>query len=147
MDLWTCRSIFMWYGAVCPWAMFARNDVIPIYRLVFLGVLVLLLRRIPVIYAMHMHIKQIDQKRRALFVGFFGPIGVSAIFYLYVSLDFLREMNAHGEHREDAARLEDIMTVVVWFLAICSIVCIRCLCLMSILSCVTDLASIDCAWY
>lgn len=121
----------MWYGAVCPWAMFARNDVIPIYRLVFLGVLILLLRRIPVIYAMHKHIEQIDQRRQAFFVGFFGPIGVSAIFYLYISLEFLREMNANGEHREDAARLEDIMTVVVWFLAICSIVSNHYFCLMS----------------
>ena len=124
----------MWYGAVCPWAMFARNDVIPLYRLVFLGVLILLLRRIPVVYAMHKYIKQIDQKRRALFVGFFGPIGVSAIFYLYISLEFLREMNVGGEYREDAARLQDIMTVVVWFLAICSIVSIGYLRLKLILS-------------
>ena len=121
----------MWYGAVCPWAMFARNDVIPIYRLVFLGLLILLLRRIPIIFAMHKHIEQIDQRRQALFVGFFGPIGVSAIFYLYISLEFLREMNVEGEYREDAARLQDIMTVVVWFLAICSIVRIRYLYLMS----------------
>ena len=56
---------------------------------------------------------------------------ISAIFYLYISLEFLREMNVEGEYREDAARLQDIMTVVVWFLAICSIVRIRYLYLMS----------------
>ena len=102
--------------------MFAHNNVIPLYRLVFLGILILLLRRIPVILALYRHIEQIEHKRHALFVGFFGPVGVSAIFYLYISLEFLREMKIEDETREDAVRLEEVMTVVVWFLAICSIV-------------------------
>ena len=60
------------------------------------------------------------------FVGFFGPIGVSAIFYLYLTVEFLRtvtvEGNGEGEQREDARKLEETVTVVVWFIAICSIV-------------------------
>lgn len=55
-------------------------------------------------------------------MGYFGPIGVSSVFYLYVSLEFLREITVDGVVREDAARLEEVMTVVVWFLAICSMV-------------------------
>ena len=112
----------MWFGAVCPWTSFAHTDVIPIYRLVFLGVLILLFRRIPEIFAMHLHIDHITQTRQALFVGFFGPIGVSAIFYLYISIDFLRGITVDGQVREDAVRLTEVMTVVIWFLAICSIV-------------------------
>ena len=115
-------SVFMWFGAVCPWASFLSNDVIPLYRLVFLGILVLLFRRLPVVYAMHWKIHQIEEKQQALFVGFFGPIGVSAVFYLYISLEFLSEITVDGVVRGDAVRLQDIMTVVVWFLAICSIV-------------------------
>ena len=115
-------SIFMWFGAVCPWYEFAHNDVIPIYRLIFLGILVLLFRRIPIVYLLHQQIWQVESKRQALFAGFFGPIGVSSVFYLYVSLEFLREVTVDGAVREDAARLEDIMMVVIWFLAICSIV-------------------------
>jgi NhaP-type Na+/H+ or K+/H+ antiporter len=115
-------TIFIWFGAVCPWAEFAHNNVIPIYRLIFLGILVLLLRRLPIVYAMHKYIPQIEQKRQALFVGFFGPIGVSAIFYLYVSLEFLRKIKVDGEVREDAQFLIEVMNVVIWFLCICSIV-------------------------
>ncbi|KAL9101525.1 MAG: hypothetical protein Q9163_003221 [Psora crenata] len=122
IDMLLNLSIFMWFGAVCPWASFAHNDVIPIYRLIFLGVLILLFRRIPVIFALHWNISQIRHKRQALFVGFFGPIGVSAVFYLYISLGFLRQIAKDGHTREDAARLEDIFTVVIWFLAVCSIV-------------------------
>lgn len=112
----------MWFGAVCPWATFVHNDVIPIYRLVFLGVLILLFRRVPTVYAMHWKITQIEEKQQALFVGFFGPIGVSAVFYLYISLDFLGQVTVDGVIREDASRLADIMRVVIWFLAMCSIV-------------------------
>lgn len=116
-------SIFMWFGAVCPWSSFVHNDIIPIYRLMFLGVLVLLFRRLPIIYAMHWKITQIERKRHALFVGFFGPIGVSAIFYLYISLDFLGLVKTGDDvPRQDATRLSETMTVVIWFLAICSIV-------------------------
>jgi len=115
-------SIFMWFGAVCPWTMFLNNDVIPIYRLIFLGILVLLFRRVPIVYAMHSKIRQIEEKRQALFVGFFGPIGVSAVFYLYISLEFLHEITVDGVERKDAVRLGEVMTVVIWFLAICSIV-------------------------
>lgn len=115
-------SVFIWFGAVCPWASFAHSDVIPVYRLVFLGVLILLLRRIPTIYAMHGKIWQIEGLRQMLFTGYFGPIGVSAVFYLYITVQFLGEVTVDGVVREDAARLAEVTMVIVWFLAICSIV-------------------------
>jgi NhaP-type Na+/H+ or K+/H+ antiporter len=71
---------------------------------------------------MHKFIHQIEEKRQAIFVGFFGPIGVSAIFYLYISLEFLRDIQVDGVQRGDAAKLSEVMTVIIWFLAICSIV-------------------------
>lgn len=44
IDMLLNLAIFMWYGAVCPWTSFAHNSVIPIHRMVFLGILILLLR-------------------------------------------------------------------------------------------------------
>jgi sodium/hydrogen antiporter len=126
IDMLLNLSVFIWYGAVCPWVSFRVNDVIPIYRLIFLGVLILLFRRVPVVLAMHRYIPEIEHFHQAAFVGFFGPIGVSAIFYLYVSLDFLNNVTVDGipgeAVREDAKRLQEVMRVVIWFLAICSIV-------------------------
>lgn len=122
IDMLLNLSIFMWFGAVCPWTMFLNNDVIPIYRLIFLGILILLFRRVPIVYAMHSKIRQIEEKRQALFVGFFGPIGVSAVFYLYISLEFLHGITVDDVERKDAVKLGEVMTVVIWFLAICSIV-------------------------
>jgi NhaP-type Na+/H+ or K+/H+ antiporter len=120
-------AVFVWFGAVCPWYEFAHNNVIPLYRLVFLGILILLIRRPPVVLLMHKKIHQIEEWRQALFVGFFGPIGVSAIFYLYVSLEYLRtSVQDHGHERADAKRLGETMNVVIWFLVICSVVCSHC---------------------
>jgi len=122
IDMLLNISVFMWYGAIAPWASFRVNDVVPISRLIPLGILILLFRRIPMVFLIHKQIPEIEEFRQAAFVGFFGPIGVSAIFYLYVSVDFLRQITVDGVVREDAAHLEDVMRVVIWFLAICSIV-------------------------
>lgn len=123
IDMLLNVSIFVWFGAVCPWYDFAHNHVIPIYRLIPLGILVLLLRRPPILWGMHKKIHQVEEKRQALYVGFFGPIGVSAIFYLYVSLEYLHTLkDENGEVRKDAEHLGEVMNVVIWFLCICSIV-------------------------
>jgi sodium/hydrogen antiporter len=44
------------------------------------------------------------------------------VFYLYVSLEFLGQVKVDGEVREDAQKLQDVMVIVIWFLAISSIV-------------------------
>lgn len=44
IDMLLNLAIFIWFGSICPWASFADNDIIPIYRLIFLGILILLLR-------------------------------------------------------------------------------------------------------
>jgi sodium/hydrogen antiporter len=118
-------AIFLWFGAVCPWSSFAHNDVIPIYRLIALGVLVLVFRRMPVVFAMQRYIHQIEQFSHAAFVGFFGPIGVSAIFYLSITREFLLDgVLVDGMPRADAQKAADTAYIVVWFLVICSIVCL-----------------------
>ena len=124
IDMLLNVSVFMWYGAVCPWHKFVSNDVIPIYRLIPLGIMVLLFRRLPMVLTYHhFHlIHQIDEIRHALFVGFFGPIGVSAMFYLYISREFLAEIEVADHERADAQKLGEIIEVVVWFLIMCSII-------------------------
>jgi sodium/hydrogen antiporter len=97
--------------------------VVPIYRLVGLGILVLILRRLPFLLALHKMIPQIENIQQAVFIGFFGPVGVSAVFYLLVAVKFVETLNVDGEPREDVKHLAEVITVVVWFLVICSVVC------------------------
>lgn len=122
MEMLLNLAVFMWFGAVCPWDSFWSADVIHPGRLIAIGVLVLLLRRIPTILGLHRFIRQIQGRNQALFVGYFGPIGVSAIFYLYVGLEFLETMSSDDGQRDDVKKLGDNMMVVIWFLVICSIV-------------------------
>ncbi|KAI1633927.1 Sodium/hydrogen exchanger family-domain-containing protein [Biscogniauxia mediterranea] len=124
IDMLLNVAIFMWYGAVCPWQSFLTNNVIPIYRLIPLGILILLFRRLPFILALHKKIPQIGGIRQAIFMGFFGPIGCSAIFYLYATLEFIDTLNPDGgdEPRWDVANLKEEVMVIVWFLTICSVV-------------------------
>lgn len=123
IDMLLNVSVFMWYGAVCPWHKFVANNVIHIFRLIPLGIMVLLFRRLPMVLLYHKLklIHQIEDIRRALFVGFFGPIGVSAIFYLYISREFLRTIEISGHERADTKRLGECIEIIVWFLVICSI--------------------------
>ncbi|KAL2359142.1 hypothetical protein RJZ56_008023 [Blastomyces dermatitidis] len=124
IDMLLNLFVFMWFGAVCPWGKFLQNDVISIHRLIFLGILILLFRRIPIIFAMHRYIRQIEHFRQAAFVGFFGPIGVSGIFYLYISREYLSRWivpDGSGRVREDAIALSEEIEVIVWFLVVCSI--------------------------
>lgn len=117
-------TVFLWYGAYLPWSGFAHSvPGLAAWRLVVLGVLVLL-RRLPWVFGMHKWIHKIRQVRQAVFVGFFGPIGVSAIFYLFVSLQFIEEhlSDDKGVPRSDVKDLGETIRVVVWFLAVCSIV-------------------------
>lgn len=128
LDMLLNLSVFMWFGAVCPWSSFLHNDVVSLARLIGLGILILLLRRLPVIFALHYQIWQIEAWQEMLYTGFFGPIGVSAIFYLYIAREFVSHITVTGENgtgevvRSDAAELAEVILEVVWFMSICSIV-------------------------
>ena len=80
-------------------------------------------------------IPQIDSLKHALFVGFFGPIGVSAVFNLGLVLEFFRLHNLDEEGDESGevergekdsrptfARMEEQIRVIVWFMVMSSIV-------------------------
>ncbi|KAL6881830.1 Sodium/hydrogen exchanger family domain-containing protein [Trichoderma longibrachiatum] len=124
IDMLLNVSIFLWYGAYIPWTEFRHNSLIPLYKLVPLGVLVLLVRRLPWIFGLHRWIHQITGTHQALFVGFFGPIGVSAVFYLFITLEFIEKYlsDEDGNPRGDVVHLGATVRIVVWFLAVCSVV-------------------------
>ncbi|KAM0551329.1 hypothetical protein ACHAPJ_008435 [Fusarium lateritium] len=124
IDMLLNVSIFLWYGAVIPWQAFHNNPVISTWQLAVLGILVLLLRRLPWVFGMHKWIHQIEEMKQAVFVGFFGPIGVSAIFYLFISLEFIEEhlSDEDGDPRSDVKDLGEMIRIIVWFLTVCSIV-------------------------
>lgn len=97
VDLVLNAGVFVYFGAILPFSQFAPSgDSFPEALLVghvtvgrlflFLG-LVLLLRRIPVVMALHAAggwcfplLPDVKTYAEALFVGHFGPMGVGALF-------------------------------------------------------------------
>jgi NhaP-type Na+/H+ or K+/H+ antiporter len=117
IDLILNMSMFIWLGAVCPWSAFTDSSIVPLPRLILLAILILALRRLPVILSLRPWVRHIHTTRDALFMGFFGPIGVSAIFYYCLCIEYL----ATFQGGEAMAGLAASMRVVVWFLIMTSV--------------------------
>jgi len=66
---------------------------------------------------------QIENFRHVFFIGYFGPMGVSALFYVYVALEFLNTIKFEDHIAEDAKHLQEAIVIIVWFLVLCSVVC------------------------
>ncbi|KAJ3578082.1 hypothetical protein NPX13_g2486 [Xylaria arbuscula] len=111
-------------GNVFTWDDWFRLETLDEYALTKRCLLVLLLRRPPFILGLHKKIPQIEGIRQATFMGFFGPIGCSAIFYLYVTIDFIEALSPNGmdEPRHDVKNLAEAVKVIVWFMVIVSVV-------------------------
>lgn len=123
LDMLINLAIFMWFGAVCPWYEFLHNHGrIPLYRLIVLGLLIIILRRLPIVWLTSGKIRQCQNLTHTLFMGYFGPIGVGAAFYLHVAMEFLHLVQVDGHVREDAEDLREVLHLVVWFIIMTSIV-------------------------
>ncbi|KAF2026885.1 hypothetical protein EK21DRAFT_73276 [Setomelanomma holmii] len=82
IDLLINLAFFVYFGAIIPWGQFNAPEVIGLspWRLVVLGILVLFLRRIPIMLILKPVIPDIKTWREASFAGHFGPIGVGGLF-------------------------------------------------------------------
>ncbi|KAK4512345.1 H(+)-transporting V0 sector ATPase subunit d [Mucor velutinosus] len=99
VDILLNLSIFVYIGLTMPWSAFSSDELqITVWRLVVLAILVLVLRRLPIVLTLYKWIPTIHNWREAVFTGWFGPIGVGAIFYYTVALEALPEdgPNAHA---------------------------------------------------
>ncbi|KIW03802.1 sodium/hydrogen antiporter, variant [Verruconis gallopava] len=94
IDLLINLAFFVYFGTIIPWEQF-NSDILGIspWRLVVVGILVLLFRRIPIMLLLKPVIPDIKTWREALFAGHFGPIGVGALF---VSILARAEMETEG---------------------------------------------------
>ncbi|BEI91478.1 uncharacterized protein CcaverHIS019_0402980 [Cutaneotrichosporon cavernicola] len=95
-------GIFLFIGAIMPWDQFGNFWSITPWRLVVLGICVMLVRRLPWVWML------------ALFAGYFGPIGVGALFYAQVAL--------HWVPHDARPRLYAMVLPVVYFIIMTSII-------------------------
>ena len=113
---------FMYIGAIIPWSEFQQPDTTGLTygRLIGLGFLVLLFRRIPAILMTYKLMPQVCKNyKEALFMGYFGPIGIGAVFYAEHARHLFPEP---GEGDTEETDLVRAMIPVVYFLVLFSIV-------------------------
>ncbi|OTA65823.1 Na(+)/H(+) antiporter 1 [Hypoxylon sp. EC38] len=112
---------FIYIGIAIPWQEFHQPDITGITypRLFGLGVLVLLFRRVPALLLTYKMMPAVIKNwKEAIFMGYFGPIGVGAVYYLqHTRLLFPKEQVASARERE----LLDAICPVVYFLVLFSI--------------------------
>ncbi|KLU86018.1 Na(+)/H(+) antiporter [Magnaporthiopsis poae ATCC 64411] len=114
---------FMYVGVIMPWSSFHDPDGtgITIGRLIGLGFLVLLFRRIPAIMLLYKAMPRLVKSwKEGLFMGYFGPIGVGAVFYVEHTKHLFPHIGETGDVRSD-----DMLRALVpsvYFLVMFSIV-------------------------
>lgn len=83
IDMMLNSSLFVFFGSIIPWNEFVPRSITPhcgVWQLILFLILVLLFRRIPVVYAMKRFVPDLHTYREALFCGHFGPMGAGALF-------------------------------------------------------------------
>ncbi|KAH5028620.1 hypothetical protein HBI81_126000 [Parastagonospora nodorum] len=114
---------FMYIGTIFPWREFHMPDVtgITIGRLFILGFLIVLFRRIPAIFLTYKLMPRcVKGWKEALFMGYFGPIGIGAVFYVEHTRHLFPKAGEAMTDEED--HLTQAMGPVVYWLVLFSII-------------------------
>jgi len=123
-------AAFIFVGAWMPFDKFQDKLLtLEVWRLVVIAILVLILRRLPIMIALYKWIPDIKTFREAIFSGHFGPIGIGAVFISTLAIEVLRhaQEEAGGNHETEAGDLTQtemlIQTIqpIVAFMVLCSI--------------------------
>jgi NhaP-type Na+/H+ or K+/H+ antiporter len=68
---------FLLLGIFIPWEQWLNLE----WQLVLVSILIIFLRRMPIVYILKNVLGPLRKRANALFIGWFGPIGISALFY------------------------------------------------------------------
>lgn len=74
--------MFTTLGTVLPWDQWLNKESpVTLGRLFLFGAAVILIRRLPSVILLQKLVPEIRSMREACFVGWFGPMGVGALYY------------------------------------------------------------------
>lgn len=117
-------ACFVYIGASIPFANFHNMALeLSVWRLIVLAILILMLRRLPFVMALKRFIPALASYREAAFAGWFGPIGVGAVFFSKVTASMTNPNNL-GDNPHNVERLLRVRSVVypiVMFLVLSSV--------------------------
>ncbi|KAL6302845.1 Sodium/hydrogen exchanger family-domain-containing protein [Sparassis latifolia] len=120
IDLLFNIAAFVFVGAWMPFHQFSDPELtLTPWRLIVIAILVLLLRRLPIMVALYRWIPDMKTFREAVFSGHFGPIGVGAVFISTLAAQQLPKPASPPEGQ--AQLLAASIQPIVAFMVLCSV--------------------------
>ncbi|KAG0247607.1 hypothetical protein BG011_001180 [Mortierella polycephala] len=124
IDMLLNLACFVYIGASIPFANFHDLALeLSIWRLIVLAILILLFRRLPFVVMLKTFIPALTTYREAAFAGWFGPIGVGAVFFSKVAAEMTDPENLgdNPHNVERLLRVRSIIYPIVMFLVLSSV--------------------------
>ncbi|TIB76393.1 hypothetical protein E3Q22_03557 [Wallemia mellicola] len=120
VDLLFNSVCFIFIGALVPFDQFNDPTLggITNWRLVIIALCILIVKRIPPMLALYKWMPDIKTFREALFAGYFGPIGVGAVFIS--ALATIQLPHPEGQPANQAELVAVTIQPIVFFLVLCS---------------------------
>ena len=101
LDMLFNTAIFLYIGMIIPWSDYSNAELgLSGWRVVVLGICVILVRRLPWVFSAYKVIPALRNWKEAAFTGWFGPIGVGAVYYIEVALREVPEDHTRTHMRE-----------------------------------------------
>ncbi|KAJ1961512.1 hypothetical protein GGI12_003210 [Dipsacomyces acuminosporus] len=101
-------TFFMYFGTIIPWSQYTSTNMLEGWRVLVAVLLILVLRRLPILMATYKLISAVRTWQEAMFAGWMGPMGVSAIFY---SIETMKQLSHH--ENSNGGRVADIVYPIV----------------------------------
>ncbi|KAF0492497.1 Sodium/hydrogen exchanger [Gigaspora margarita] len=124
IDLLLNLTIFMYIGMILPWSSFNSDDI-SLKSLIIISVLILIFRRLPIVVLFKGFIPAFHTFKEAAFAGYFGPIGIGAIF-LAMTVEKEIGLRLGGEltdiDEESMLHVQKITFPIVTFVVLSSVI-------------------------
>ncbi|KAG1818647.1 Sodium/hydrogen exchanger family-domain-containing protein [Suillus subaureus] len=120
IDLLFNVAAFVYVGAWMPFDSFNNETLsLSVWRLIVIAILVLILKRLPVMIALYKFIPDVKTFREAVFSGHFGPIGIGAIYISTLAARQLPKPNNPPTNQTEFLALT--IQPIVAFMVLCSV--------------------------
>ncbi|ORZ01936.1 Cation/H+ exchanger, partial [Lobosporangium transversale] len=124
IDMLLNLACFIYIGASVPFSQF--HDLmleLSVWRLIVLAMLILSLRRMPFVVAMKRFVPALTTYREAAFAGWFGPIGVGAMYLSKVTAQVTNpeKLGENAFNLDRLLRVRSVIFPIVMFLIFSSV--------------------------
>ncbi|KIK92425.1 hypothetical protein PAXRUDRAFT_829968 [Paxillus rubicundulus Ve08.2h10] len=120
IDLLFNVASFVYVGAWMPFDSFSNEALtLSVWRLIVTALLILMLKRLPVMIALYKFIPDVKTFREALFSGHFGPVGIGAVYISTFAVGYLPKPS--NPPANEAEFLAATIQPIVAFIVLCSV--------------------------